>query len=270
MMRSIVTLLCSFALTASALAQDPYKPVVGQAGKDVVWVPTPPELVEKMLDLAKVTADDFVVDLGSGDGRNVIAAARRGARALGVEFNSDMVALSKRLAAEAGVSERASFVEGDMYEADISQATVMALFLLPSNMNRLEPKFLNLRPGTRIVGNTFGFDDWEPDVREVISGVDCASWCTALLWIVPAKAWGTWAMAEGTLSLQQSYQRLSGTLTTKAGAVEIANGRVRGEHVEFIAGGLTYAGRVTGGTMQGTVTTPNGSRPWTARKQPPQ
>ena len=163
-----------------------YVPEVGQQGKDVVWVPTPQELVEKMLDMAKVTAKDYVIDLGSGDGRNVIAAAKRGARALGVEFNPDMVALSNRLAAEAGVADRAKFVQGDMFEADFSQATVMAMFLLPDNLNRLKPKLEKLRPGTRIVLNTFGVPGWRPDVTERIEG-DCSSWCTAMLYTLPAK-----------------------------------------------------------------------------------
>ena len=163
-----------------------YVPEVGQQGKDVVWVPTPQELVEKMLDMAQVTAKDYVIDLGSGDGRNVIAAAKRGARALGVEFNPDMVALSNRLAAEAGVADRAKFVQGDMFEADFSQATVMAMFLLPDNLNRLKPKLEKLRPGTRIVLNTFGVPGWRPDVTERIEG-DCSSWCTAMLYTLPAK-----------------------------------------------------------------------------------
>src|SRR4029453_8755291 len=124
-----------------AVAQDEFVPQPGQPGKDVVWVPTPPELVERMMDLAAVTPQDFVIDLGSGDGRNVIAAAKRGARALGVEYNPNMVALSRRIAAKEGVAEKAAFVQGDMYEADISQATVLALFLLTENLNKLAPKF---------------------------------------------------------------------------------------------------------------------------------
>ena len=140
--------------------------VVGQAGKDVVWVPTPPETVERMLDVAKVTPQDYVMDLGSGDGRNIIAAAKRGATALGVEYNPDMVELSKRNAAAAGVAGKATFVQGDMYEADISKANVMALFLLPSNMVLLRPKFFNLAPGSRIVSNTFGMEGWTADYTE--------------------------------------------------------------------------------------------------------
>jgi SAM-dependent methyltransferase len=180
-------LICAiWVLPTIAAAQPPYVPEVGQQGKDVIWVPTPPELVEKMLDMAKVTAEDYVVDLGSGDGRNVIAAAKRGARARGVEFNPEMVALSERLAKEAGVSEKATFVQGDMFEADFSDATVLALFLLPDNLRRLEPKIRALKPGTRIVLNTFGIPGWEPDVSERIEG-NCASWCTALLYTVPAR-----------------------------------------------------------------------------------
>ena len=152
----------------------------------MVWVPTPPELVEKMLDLAKVSSGDYVIDLGSGDGRNVIAAAKRGARALGVEFNPEMVALSTRLAAEAGVADKAKFVEGDMFEADFSEATVLAMFLLPDNLDRLKPKMAKMRPGTRIVLNTFGVPGWKPDVTERIEG-SCSNWCTALLYTLPAK-----------------------------------------------------------------------------------
>ena len=179
--------LLVIALSAQAAATQDFKPVSGQPGKDVVWVPTSPALVEKMLDLAKVTAGDFVIDLGSGDGRMVIAAAKRGATALGVEFNPKMVELARQLAKEAGVADRATFVEGDMYEADVSKATVLALFLLPENLRRLEPKFRALRPGTRIVVNSFGIPDWEPEVTEQLEG-DCTSWCTAMLYRIPPAA----------------------------------------------------------------------------------
>ena len=163
---SIVGLLLPAAAQRRS-APEPFTPEVGQPGKDVVWVPTPEPLVEKMLDLAKVGRDDFVIDLGSGDGRNVIGAARRGARALGVEYNPDMVELSRRKAAEVGVAGRAKFERGDMFQADISRATVMALFLLPSNLLQLRPKFLALAPGSRIVSNTFLIADWPPDAQRV-------------------------------------------------------------------------------------------------------
>jgi ubiquinone/menaquinone biosynthesis C-methylase UbiE len=183
---SILIALLVLATLQPASAQKPYKPTVGQEGRDAVWVPTSPELVEKMLDMAKVTKDDFLIDLGSGDGRMVIAAAKRGARALGVEFNPEMVKLAQQLAKEAGVSDRATFVQGDMFEADISKATVLALFLLPENLKQLEPKFRALTPGTRIVVNSFGVPGWTPDETETIAG-DCQSWCTAMLYRVPPR-----------------------------------------------------------------------------------
>src|SRR5207344_1449998 len=198
--------------TGAVLAQEiqkPYEPTEGQAGKDVVWVPTPPVLVEKMLDMARVTPQDYVMDLGSGDGRNVIAAAKRGARALGVEYNPDMVELSRRIAAKEGVADKAQFVQGDMYEADISQATVLALFLLTDNLRRLTPKFLDLKPGTRIVLNHYGIEGWEPEATERTTG-DCLAWCTALLYIVPAKVAGTWQLPQGELTLEQKFQAVSG------------------------------------------------------------
>jgi len=263
-------LIACFSLLASvAFAQEPapkFEPRVGLPGKDVVWVPTPPELVEKMLDLAKVTSADYVIDLGSGDGRNVIAAAKRGARALGVEFNPDLVALSRRLAAEAGVADKAQFVQGDMYEADISQATALALYLLPANLNRLAPKFLALKPGTRIVANTFGPEDWDPDARQSVDGVACSGWCEALLWIVPARVAGTWQLPNGTLSLTQTYQMVLGTMTTGGASAPIAQARVNGEEIAFIANGVAYSARVAGDTMQGIVTSASGTTPFRATR----
>ena len=160
----VLVLSFGFAAADAAAQTTTFEPTPGQAGKDVVWVPTPQELVDKMLDMAKVTPQDIVMDLGSGDGRNVIAAAKRGARAIGVEYNPEMVALARRLAKEAGVSDKATFIQGDMYEADISKATVLALFLLPHNLDQLAPKFLAL--GTRIVNNTFNVTGWQADATK--------------------------------------------------------------------------------------------------------
>ncbi|HEX5768837.1 MAG TPA: class I SAM-dependent methyltransferase [Burkholderiales bacterium] len=182
----LFTSLLIAPLASAQLAVPANEPYVGQPGKDVIWVPTPPSLVEKMLDMASVTPRDFVVDLGSGDGRNVIAAAKRGARALGVEYDPNLVQVSRRNAAAEGVADRASFVQGDMFEADISKATVLALFLLPDNLERLKPKFERLRPGTRIVTNGYQIAGW--DAKEVgVAGGDCAPWCTAYLYVVPTK-----------------------------------------------------------------------------------
>jgi SAM-dependent methyltransferase len=246
-------------------AQEPFKPTVGQAGKDVVWVPTPDSLVQKMLDMAAVTPQDVVMDLGSGDGRMIIAAARRGARAIGVEFNPDMVALSRRSAAEAGVADKASFIEGDMYTADISQATVMALFLLTTNLDKLAPRFLDLKPGTRLVLNTFGITGWTPEKTERIED-DCTSWCTAMLYIVPARVDGTWRMPQGELALTQEFQLVSGTLTSGGQPVAIQNGRLRGEQITFSAGEVEYTGRVNGDTIEGTSRSTAGQRSWTAQR----
>src|SRR4051812_23674379 len=187
---SLLALILPIAAAAQA---QPFEPYEGQPGKDVVWVPTPRALVDKMLDLAAVTPRDLVVDLGSGDGRLVIAAAKRGARALGVEYEPDMVALSRRNAAEAGVPERATFVRGDMFEADFSQASVLTLFLLPGNLRRLTPKFLELKPGTRIVTNTYKIDDWDEDKVAHAEG-PCVAWCEAYLYVVPARVAGAWKL----------------------------------------------------------------------------
>jgi SAM-dependent methyltransferase len=249
------------ATTQTPPATGQYEPKVGQAGKDVVWVPSPESTVEKMLDVAKVTPQDFVVDLGSGDGRNVIAAARRGAKALGVEFNPDMVELSKRNAVTAGVADKASFVQGDMYAADFSHATVLALFLLPDNLLKLRDKFAALKPGTRIVANTFGIEEWTADETLTIAD-DCLSWCTVLLYFVPARVDGTWQTPEGVLTLKQQYQLVSGSL----GTANIENGRVKGETLSFTAGGTAFTARVVGETLAGTVKTASGDAAWRATR----
>jgi precorrin-6B methylase 2 len=250
----------------ASTAAKPFEPTVGQAGKDVVWVPTSPELVERMLDMAKLTPSDYVIDLGSGDGRNIIAAAKRGARGHGVEFNPDMVALSRRLAAEAGVSDRAQFIEGDMYAADISKATVLALFLLPTNLDRLKDKFLDLPPGTRIVMNTFTVTGWEADEQARLE-TNCTSWCQSLLYIVPAKVAGRWRLdGGGEIALTQEYQMVSGTL---AGSTPVnVSGRLRGSDITLTIGSASYTGRVDGSRMAGTaVMTAGGpSQSWSATR----
>jgi SAM-dependent methyltransferase len=253
---------------AWAVAQQPqtrpFEPTVGQAGKDVVWVPTPEVLVEKMLDMAKVTPQDVVVDLGSGDGRNIIAAAKRGARSRGVEFNPDMVELSRRRATEAGVGERAQFVQGDMFAADFSDATVLALFLLPVNLDQLKPKFAALKPGTRIVVNTFGIDGWDPESTEKIEG-DCSSWCTAMLYIVPAQVAGTWKLPQGELMLNQDVQRVTGTLTSGGKSIAIS-GKITGDQISFTAGATQFTGKVNGSRIDGMSVAGNSKQAFTATR----
>jgi precorrin-6B methylase 2 len=249
--------------SASAFAQTgqkpPYEPQVGQAGKDVVWVPTPQALVEKMLDMAKLTPQDYLIDLGSGDGRTVITGAKRGATALGVEYNPDMVALSEFNAKEAGVSDKAKFVRGDIFEFDFSKANIVTMFLLPSINMKLRPKLLDMRPGTRIVTNSFTMEDWEADQSETVND-DCTSWCTAHLWIVPAKVDGAWQLPQGTLTLKQEFQNFSGSL----GTTEISGGKLNGANIEFTVGGQKYTGTVDGNSMKGTSA--NGQS-WTATRK---
>ena len=249
----LALVLAAFATAGLAQAKKApaYEPVSGQEGKDVVWVPTSQALVDKMLDMARVTKDDFVMDLGSGDGRTVITAAKRGARAMGVEYNPDMVALSKRNAEKAGVSERATFVKADLFQTDFSKASVITMFLLPDINIKLRPKILALKPGTRVVSNSFTMGDWKEDERATVSQqAGCeTSWCTALLWIVPARVEGTHKLPQGEVTFKQRYQELSGDFVT-GGRNYALEGKVRGEEVSFTAGGRVYRGRFSGGRLE--------------------
>jgi precorrin-6B methylase 2 len=248
-------LLAVFSALALAQAQkapsSTYEPSVGQEGKDVVWVPTPQAVVDKMLDMAKVTPSDYVIDLGSGDGRTVITAAKRGARALGIEYNPDMVELSRRNAEKDGVTERAAFMKADLFATDFSKATVITMFLLPEINLKLRPKILALKPGTRIVSNSFKMGEWQADeTAELSSAQGCNnSWCTALLWIVPARVAGTHKLPQGELTLKQSFQMLSGTLRTE-GKTFALRGKVHGDEIAFKAGGREYQGKVDGNRVE--------------------
>ena len=242
-----------------AQAAEEFKPSVGQEGKDVIWVPTPQGLVDKMLDMAKVTPKDYVIDLGSGDGRTVITAAKRGSKALGIEYNADMVELSKRAAAKEGVSDKASFIKADLFESDFSQAQVITMFLLSSINLKLRPKILELKPGTRIASNTFDMGDWKPDETASLPG--CNSWCTAHLWIVPAKVEGSWTLPQGNLTLKQTFQNISGTLKSSSSETPV-NGKLNGEQISFTAGSTTYTGIVSGNSMEGNA----GGNKWSATR----
>jgi len=247
------------ALPVAAQETKPFEPQLHQPGKDVQWVPTPGPLVEKMLDLAELTPEDRMVDLGSGDGVLVIAAARRGARARGIEYDARLVEFSKRRAREAGVDKRTRFDQGDIFKTDFSDATVVTTFLLPSMNFQLIPTFLAMKPGTRIVANTFGISDWQPDETATIT--PCEQWCTAMLWIVPAHVGGLWRTPRGELNLTQRFQLLSGTL----GDEPIQNGRLRGAEIMFTAAGVTYQGRVDGGRMTVSATVDGKPEKWTAQ-----
>jgi hypothetical protein len=249
-LRSLTASCVVAMMTCGAVAQQtkPFEPTYGQQGKDVVWVPTAQALVDRMLDMAKVTPKDHVIDLGSGDGRTVITAAKRGAKAQGVEFNPDMVALSRRNAAASGGGEKAEFIQGDIFKTDFSQATVITMFLLPDLNLRLRPTLLNMKPGTRVVSNSFDMGEWTPD-QEVNATGQCESYCRAMLWIIPAKVAGTWQSPGGNLTLTQNFQMVSGTL----GATPISNGKMNADAISFTVGNRIYSGRVTGNRMEGTI-----------------
>jgi len=212
-------------------------------------VPTPQALVDKMLDMAKVTSKDYLMDLGSGDGRTVITAAKRGARSMGIEYNPDMVELAKRNAQKEGVADRATFVKADLFETDFSKATVITLFLLPDINLRLRPKILDMKPGTRIVSNTFTMGDWKADETANADNGCESSWCTALLWIVPAKVAGSYKTPQGEVTLKQQFQMLSGTLRAE-GKTFALEGRVSGEVIRFNAGGKSYQGKLNGRQLE--------------------
>jgi SAM-dependent methyltransferase len=246
---------------AQAQAQT-YQPREYQPGKDVVWVPTAQTLVDKMLDAAKLTADDYLVDLGSGDGRTVITAAQRGAKALGVEYNPKMVELSKENAKKAGVSERATFLKADLFKTDFSKATVVTLFLLPEINLQLRPVLLDMKPGTRVVSNTFDMGDWKADEEAVVTE-GCSSYCKAYFWIVPAKVDGAWTTDKGELTLKQTYQNFTGTLKNGNVVTPITVGKLKGNDISFTAGGTEYSGTVNGSTIEGT--TKSGEK-WQAKR----
>ncbi|MCA1585432.1 MAG: class I SAM-dependent methyltransferase [Acidobacteria bacterium] len=263
---ALSALLSLISLTGSAQTPQapakPFEPQVGQAGKDVVWVPTPQALVDKMLDMAKVTPADYLIDLGSGDGRTVITAAKRGVRALGIEYNPDMVELSKENAVKEKVTDKATFMKADLFESDFSKATVITMFLLPSINMKLRPQLLNLKPGTRIVSNSFTMEDWQADETATVTE-GCPNWCTAHFWLVPAKVEGSWQLDKGgELQLTQQFQMVSGSLASTS----ISNGRLRGEDITFSVGNAAYTGRVEGNVMKGSIKGGSGGT-WTATRR---
>jgi len=232
----------------------------------VPWVPTPGILVDTMLEMAAVSTGDVVIDLGSGDGRTVIAAARLGARAVGVELEENLVAISKRQAEEEGLSDLTEFHAMDLFEFDLSPATVVTMFLLPDLNYRLRPKLLKLSPGTRIVSNTWDLSGaegdpdapgWLPDETVVLD--PCPTWCTSLLWIVPARVEGTWQFREGEMELEQQFQVVTGRLHLGSGSIAIEQGSLQGTELAFLADGTQYSGTVEGPTIRGTARTAEGN-----------
>ena len=260
----LVLCLAAVTVAGAAFAQQPaedYKPRRGQQGKDVVWVPTEQALVDKMLEMAKAVPGDYVIDLGSGDGRTVITAAKRGIKAHGIEYNPDMVGLSLRNAEKAGVAGKATFANADIFQSDFSQATVLTLFLLPQLNVKLRPTILKMKPGTRVVSNSFDMGDWEADRTEQL--MDCQSFCRAYLWIVPAQVAGVWRLGDSELSIDQKYQTVTGKLTT-GNVIAPVKGRLDGDRIAFTAAGTEYTGRVAGDTIEGIARPSDAGTAWKA------
>ncbi len=277
-MSHLIRLAAAFAaatlLGAPAVAQqkDSYEPQVGQAGKDVIWVPTPDEVVDRMLRMAQVTPSDYVVDLGAGDGKIAIAAARKfGARALGIEYNPDMAKHAQRNAEKAGVAGRAKIVQGDIFASDFSQATVVTMYLLPALNLKLRPQLLSMRPGTRVVSHSFNMEDWDPDETSNMDGR------RAYLWIVPASVTGGWTIDLGgeraELMLEQRYQKISGYVSLGAVQAGLREASLRGfvigfSYIDNAGVRRDFSGRVAGNRMEGSFRSDAGAEGrWSAVKK---
>jgi len=262
--RGLVLALAAAPLLAFAQnpgAKEEFRPEVGQAGKDVIWVPTPDLLVERMLQMAQVGPKDFVVDLGSGDGRTVIAAAKKfHATSLGIEYNPDMVALSRSQAEKEGVAATAKFIEGDIFASDFSKATVVTMYLLPELNLRLRPKLLEMKPGTRLVSHQFTMGEWHPDE---VSNFDGRS---AYFWVVPARVEGNWKLSypfkgersEHALNLTQKFQAVEGGIVSGSTRLGLREASLRGDRLDFAfiddQGVLReFSGRVRGDTVEGSM-----------------
>jgi len=225
--------LNTFAQYPAAGGDDKYQPRLGQEGKDVIWMPTGGELVTLMLKTAKVAPNDLVYDLGAGDGKIAIAAAKEfGARSIGIEFNPDMAAFAQRNAVRAGVGDRVKIINGDIFKEDFSKATVVTLYLLPDLNLKLRPILLKMKPGTRVVSHAFTMGDWEAD-QEIEAGQ------RGYFWIVPANVAGDWVIDgietqnKVVLNLVQRYQRIGGSLTVGGKTQPILNPSLEGDKLSF-------------------------------------
>ena len=275
--RISAALAAALFLSASLHAQDKkggaYEPQVGQAGKDVIWVPTPDEVVDRMLRMAQVTPNDYVIDLGAGDGKIAIAAAKKfGARSLGIEYNPEMAKHAQGNVEKAGIANRAKVVQGDIFQSDFTQATVITMYLLPALNLKLRPQILNMKPGTRVVSHSFTMDDWEADE---ISSYDGRR---AYFWLVPVNVMGTWVLdaagAKLDVSLEQRYQKLEGQVSLsgqmQAGLREarLAGFRISFAYVDNAGVRRDFTGTVTGSRMEGSFRADNGTEGrWSSAKK---
>lgn len=278
-------LAAAAAVAALLLAAGPAAPASAQRTAartpDVHFVPTRMEVVRAMLGVAGVGPEDTVYDLGSGDGRIVVtAAARARARGVGIDIDPERVAEGRRNADSAGVADRVTFRQADLFETDLRPATVVTLYLLPSLNLRLIPKlYRELRPGTRIVSHAFDMGDWKADSAFEVPGESGGTF-NVFYWLLPADASGEWAVEtdDGTtyrLRLEQRYQQLAGTATVDGREVPVDAARLAGDRIEFTladqgnkgGGALSFSGRVQGGKAKGTYTDGTGrSRGWTASR----
>jgi Histone methylation protein DOT1 len=236
-----------------------YKPQVGQAGKDVVWVPTPDEIVQRMLRMAKVTPQDTVYDLGAGDGKIAIAAGKMGATAVGIEYNPDLAKLAQCYVQSENLAGKARIIQGDVFKEDFSKATVVTMYLLPELNLKLRPIILDMKPGTRVTSHQFTMGDWEADETAEVD------YRTAYLWIVPAKVQGTWTLreqgpgnAQYTVNLTQKFQKITGDVATGSAKQPLVGATVRGEEVRFAFNDdkgvtRTLTGTVRGNELTGTL-----------------
>jgi hypothetical protein len=275
---SLAALLLAFPAAAQQKPKpnQPYEPQVGQAGKDVIWVPTPDEVVDRMLRMAQVTPNDYLVDLGAGDGKIAIAAAKNfGARSLGIEYDPDMAKHAQGNVDKAGVAGRARIVQGDIFITDFNQATVITMYLLPALNLKLRPQILAMRPGTRVVSHSFTMDDWEADETSTMDGR------RAYFWVVPANIMGSWALEvtggganeRMELTLEQRYQKIDGSVGLGPVQGGLRDARLRGFNISFAyVDGKSVRrelnGRVSGGRMEGGFRADNGTEGrWVATKK---
>ena len=269
----LATVFALVCVSVAAQQQKPYEPHVGQAGKDVIWVPTPDEVVDRMLRMAQVTKDDYVVDLGAGDGKIAIAAAKKfGARSMGIEYNPDMARFAQSNVVKAGATDRAKIVQGDIFASDFTSATVVTMYLLPGLNMKLRPQLLQMRPGTRIVSHSFTMEDWQPDETSSMDGR------RAYFWVVPAQVMGSWTLEFGPekreLSIEQRFQKIDGSVAYGSTQVGLREAALRGfvigfSYVDQAAVKRDFSGRVLGGgRMEGSFKADNGSEGrWTATKK---
>jgi hypothetical protein len=250
-----------------------YQPQVGQQGKDVIWVPTPDEVVDRMLTMAQTKPADYVIDLGAGDGKIAIAAAKKfGAKSLGIEYNPDMAKHAQGNVEKAGVTDKTRIIQGDIFATDFKSATVLTMYLLPALNLKLRPTILTMKPGTRVVSHSFTMDDWEPDETSNMDGR------RMYYWVVPANLQGSWkvSVAGGEaldITIDQKYQKIEGTVQLGAVQGGLREARLSGANVAFTivdAAGVrrSFTGRVNGASMEGALRTDTGAEGrWTAAKK---